>query len=365
MGLVGTLELLLEPIRLFLENNPTFHALATIILYFLAAFIVHYVLKNGVHHLLSKSKNKFADKIVTKVNNPVSFVIVLSGFFVALEKIFVENTAIISLVETLIILVITYAIMAIADTVIDFWGHNVTGKKGEEFHDEVLPLTKGTSRIIFGLIGFLFLLDSWGVEIVPLLASFGVAGAILGFAFQDSMKNIFGGIALIMDKDFHIGDVIKLDNGEMGEVIEITLRSTKIKNYDNEVIIVPNALLATSKFTNFAKPTQTIRLTIDVSVAYGSDPHKVEEVLLGALKNNNKILKYPKRLVRFEKLGAYSLDFKVLFFISDYHERFMMQDQVTKDIYDALYREGLHIPFPTRTLMDGKPLKYKPKKKAN
>ncbi len=362
MGIVETLSEWSTPVRDYVNSSPILATILIILLYLLIASLVHYVLKHWVRTFLKRTKSRVADKILSKIQNPLAFLIVLAGIFVGLERIIIGDALIVSVVESMIILVVTYVVVIIADIILDFWGHNFTNKKGEEFHDEVLPLTKGTTRLIFGIVGFLFLLDSWGVEIVPLLASLGIAGVVLGLALQDTMKNIFGGISLIVDKDFHIGDVIKLDDGQEGEVVEITLRSTKIRNYDNEVVIIPNALLSTTKFINYAKPTNTVRLVIDVALAYGTDPHKAEEVLLGALRNNPKILKYPKRVVRFEKMSDYSLNYKVMFFIADYHERFTIKDQVTKDIYDALYREKLQIPFPTRTIMEGESINYRPKK---
>lgn len=363
MSIVDTLFETLNPIRLIILNNPLLLMSAIIILSFFIAFFTLYIFKHYIKDILHKTKNKVSEKVLGKIQNPVVILIVLVGFQVALEKIIFEKILFFSLLESLIIVIITYVIMTISDTLLDVWGHNYTKKKGAEFDEEVLPLTKGTVKLIIGIVGLLFVLDSWGVQVGPLLLSLGVAGAILGLALKDTLSNIFGGISLIVDKDFHIGDVIELDNGEQGFVQQISLRSTRIKTYDNLVMIIPNSVLSTTKFKNFAKPSSTIRINVPVSVVYGTNPHIAEEVLHSALKDNPKILKYPKREIRFEAMGDYGIHYSVLFFISDYNERFEIKNQVSKDIYDALYKNNMAIPYPTRTIMTAKPKPYKPTRK--
>ena len=85
-----------------------------------------------------------------------------------------------------------------------------------------------------------------------MLASLGIAGLALSLALRDTLANVFGGIALIMDKNFKVGDTVKLESGESGKVLDIGLRSTKIRTWDNEVIIMPNGLLANAKTINYA-----------------------------------------------------------------------------------------------------------------
>jgi len=223
-------------------------------------------------------------------------------------------------------------------------------EKKSEFHDEMFPLMNSLIKILLVFVALIVILQLWGVKVGALLASLGVAGVILGFAFRDSLVNIFGGIALIGDDSFKKGDVIRLDSGEFGEVVEMGLRSTKIKTFDSEYLVIPNGLLATSKFVNLARPTKTLRLVIPINVAYGSDVGFVEEVILEAIKGRRDVLKFPKREVRFIKMSDFSLEFELIFFISNYKDMFEMKSEITKKVYDSLRKNNIEIPFPTRTI---------------
>ena len=219
-----------------------------------------------------------------------------------------------------------------------------------EYHAELIPLLKSLSRIVLYSIALIMSLQLWGVKIAGLVASLGVIGVVLGFAFQDSFKNIFGGLALTIDDSIRKGDVIKLDSGEIGEVMEINLRSTRIQTYDNDILIIPNSVLANSKFRNYAQPTPEIRIKIPIGVAYGSDVAKVKRVLLNTIKDREDILLLPSRDVRFVEMGDFALKFDFVFYISDYHNRLAMIDEITTASYNALQESNIEIPFPTRTV---------------
>jgi len=190
----------------------------------------------------------------------------------------------------------------------------------------------------------------WDVQVGPFLASLGLLGLAVSLALKDSLANVFGGISLILDKNFNVGDHVKLDQGEIGQVIDIGIRSTRIKTFDNEEIIMPNNLLSNMKIVNLARPDPTIRIALAIGVDYGSDPHKVKRVLLQTLQNINGIMHDPKPRVNFNKMADYYLEFKVYFYVPSFSEKLDTEDTVTTAIWYALKKEKINIPFPTRTI---------------
>ncbi|MCF7799333.1 mechanosensitive ion channel family protein [Candidatus Woesearchaeota archaeon] len=343
-------------------GNKYWHALAIFIIALLFAELLVLFFKKVVDKIVKKTKSKADNRIVMRIETPIIALIILVGFQFALRKIITSVDIFENIVNTIIILIITYIFTKIINILLEFWRKSRLEdiQAHDQFHEEMLPLMKSLTAILLTLVAIMVVLQMWGVQVGALLASVGVIGVILGFAFQDTMKNIFGGIALISDGSIHKHDVIRLETGEAGEVVEMTLRSTKIKTFDNDYLLIPNGMLTNSRFINYAQPTHTIRVVLPISVAYGSDVTQVKEVLLSVLKGRTDILKYPKREARFMKMGEYALEFDFLFYISDYKNKFTMIDQITTESYNALQAAGIEIPFPTRTIYEAKHKDPKP-----
>ncbi len=346
---------------IFIIGNKYWHALAIILLAIILSELLMLFFKKVVERIAKKTRTKEDNKIVMRIESPIIILVLLVGVELALRRMIDSVNFFGNLVNTAIVFVVTYIFARVIGVVLEYWRQNKTHDKARDsrFHEEVVPLMKSLSNILLALIATMVTLQLWGVQVGALLASVGVIGVILGFAFQDTMKNIFGGIALISDDSLRQHDVIKLETGEVGEIVEMSLRAVKIKTYDNDYVLVPNGILANSLFINYAQPTHTIRILVPISVAYGSDVAKVREVLLSVLRNRTDILKYPKREVRFMKMGDYALEFDFLFYINDYRNKFIMMDQITTLAYNALQDADIEIPFPTRTVYQSKQKKVR------
>jgi len=187
------------------------------------------------------------------------------------------------------------------------------------------------------------------------LAGLGIAGLAIGLALKDTLANILAGISIFADRYFKVGDVIKLESGETGKVIDLGLRSTKIRTFDNEVIIVPNSQIAGGRLINFAKPELKARISLEIGVEYGSDPDKVKKVILEVV---NKLAKKEKHIITkdtppgifFKDMGAFALKFALKVWVTDYRVRYGIKDKLNTGIYKALNKEKIGIPFPTRTV---------------
>jgi MscS family membrane protein len=130
----------------------------------------------------------------------------------------------------------------------------------------------------------------------------------VALAAKDTLANFFGGISIFVDRPYKIGDYIVLAGKERGEVMEIGIRSTRIKTRDDVMISIPNSIIANSQITNESAPIPSYRVRIPIGVAYGSDIDQVEKILLDiATANANVITDDPPR-VRFREFGDSSLN---------------------------------------------------------
>lgn len=151
---------------------------------------------------------------------------------------------------------------------------------------------------------------------------------------------------MILDKSVRTGDLVYLDSNAKGTVEKIGLRSTKIRTFDNELIIVPNNKLAESQIQNVALPEPKSRVVIPFSVAYGSNVEKVKKIVMTEIKSIKNIVKDPEPMVRFLEMGDSSLNFKAYFYVDSYENRFSSIDEANTKIYNALNKNKISIPFP-------------------
>jgi len=210
---------------------------------------------------------------------------------------------------------------------------------------DVVLFFKNLFRVIAIVASLLILLSIWKVNLTPLFASAGIAGIALALAAKDTLANLFGGISIFMDRTFKVGDYIVIDDVNRGEVKEIGIRSTRIKTRDDMMITIPNSIIANSKIINESAPVPSFRLRVPVSVAYGSNIDKVEEVLLAVAYNSPDLLKEPKPNVKLRSLGSSSLDFELLVWVVDPSRRGLELHFLLKAVYQAFHDHGIVIPF--------------------
>ena len=214
----------------------------------------------------------------------------------------------------------------------------------------MLPLLDNLVTIVLVAAGVFMLLNRWNVNITPLLASAGIVTAAFALAAKDTLANFFGGVSIFMDRPYRLGDFILLDTGERGEVVDIGVRSTRIKTRDDVLVTIPNAQMANATIVNETQPAPRYRCRTKVGVSYNSDPRQVEKVLLACIKEIPEILQFPNPRVRFRTFGDSSLDFELLAWVRDPQDRGRIVHNMNFRIFYAFQEAGIEIPFPQRVV---------------
>lgn len=308
--------------------------------------------------IAKKTKTELDDIIIGKIRWPVYYLFVIIG--VAISLIYLrlpENVELIikKILYSIIILFFAVLLIQIVLIFIARWVKVKVSKTRSALDDELLPLFENLIKIVVVVFAVMYILKVWGVEITPLLAGLGIAGLAVGLALQDTLGNVFSGISIIADRYFKVGDIITLETGETGKIMNIGLRSTKIKTWDEEVMIVPNSQLANKRIINYAKPGLRARISLDFGVVYGSNPDKVKKVVLDAVKKLAKkekhiLLKDPSPEIFFIEMADFSLKFSLKVYVDDYRKRYGIKDKLNTEVYAALRKAKISIPFPTRTI---------------
>jgi small-conductance mechanosensitive channel len=211
-------------------------------------------------------------------------------------------------------------------------------------------MLKNISRIILLFIGIIWALIIWKVNLTPLFASAGIVGIAIALAAKDTLANFFGGIALFTDAAYKVGDYIILETGERGEVVELGIRSTKLKTRDDVMITVPNSIMSTTKIINQSAPDVSFRIRIDVNVSYDSNLRTVEKALLQVAEANTALEKKPEPRVRVRNFGESAIHLQLLVWVEEPAQRGLQTHNLLKMIHIAFKDNEIEIPFPQRTV---------------
>lgn len=192
--------------------------------------------------------------------------------------------------------------------------------------------------ILFTVIGTVLLREQ-------LLTTSAVGAVVVGFALQDTLGNLFAGLAIQIDKPFSVGHWVAVGERE-GQVAEITWRATKLRTKAGQFLIVPNSVIAKEMVLNYSEPTVPTRVEVEVGASYSVPPNEVKRAISEALGNSPLVMRAPEPQVIIRAFGASSVDYTAQFWIEDYALDRTARDQVRSNIWYTFKRYNIEIPFP-------------------
>jgi small-conductance mechanosensitive channel len=204
-------------------------------------------------------------------------------------------------------------------------------------------------RYLVVFAGFLLALTITGVPWSQLALVAGGLGVGIGLGLQSLVANAVAGVVLAVERPIRVGDVVEAGT-MIGEVKNVGLRSSVIRTFDGAEVIVPNNELVSRQIVNWTLSDHVRRIEIPVSVAYGTDPRRVLELLLSVTRDRPEILKEPPPVALFRGFGDSSLNFVLRFHTGDFANWVQVASEATLLVNDALNAEGIEIPFPQRDI---------------
>jgi small-conductance mechanosensitive channel len=177
------------------------------------------------------------------------------------------------------------------------------------------------------------------------LTTTAVGAVVIGFALQDTLGNLFAGLAIQIEKPFRVGNWVNVA-GKDGMVTEITWRATKIRTKAGNLVIVPNSALARETITNYSEPNPHTRLEIEVGASYDSPPNEVKAAILSALEHEPLISHERPRDVLAVDFSAYAITYRVRVWTDDFAADDQIRDRIRSLIYYVFRRRGITIPYP-------------------
>lgn len=314
-----------------------------------ARFISAVVIK-----LTEKTKTKLDDYIVGVANRPLSFAFIVVGVWLAvlvlkLPPRFDEFMG--RVVSSLLAFAVFWAAYR-ASGVIASCIERFVKRTDSKIDDMILPLLKNSVKVIVVVIGITVIVDQWGYNIAGLLAGLGLGGLAFALAAQDTAANLFGGITVMLDKPFSIGDWIFTPQVE-GIVEQMGIRSTRIRTFAQALVTVPNSALINNPITNWSRMGKR-RITYKLRLTYDSPQDKLRqciEKIREMLKNHPGI--HPDTIfVYLENFGENAFEVFLYFFTNTivWKEYLEVQEDVNMKVLGIIEELGLSIAVPSRSI---------------
>ncbi len=203
-------------------------------------------------------------------------------------------------------------------------------------------LTRVSHLVVFALFGIMAL-QNLGVELLPLIAGLGVAGAGVALAMQGILGNVAAGLTIIFTQPFHVGDYISIADEE-GEVLDMSLFSTTLGHTDRSKVVIPNRKIVGEILHNYGKIRQ---LSLKVGVAYGTDIDHALRTIDEVLRANPRVLQDPAPVVGVERLAdsAVNVSINPWVAVPDYVDAC---NELNKAVLASFREQGVSIPYPQR-----------------
>ena len=312
------------------------------------------------------------DHLVSTAKRPMTAYIILLGVYLAIKIPLDLPNAIDTVVDR---------VFSVSAIVVGAYMINVVGTSGLEWLQEylastpaantsswALPLARRSLLLVVAVMAVMVSLDVLGINITPLIAGLGIGGLAVALAIQPTLSNLFAGTYVITEGVVNPGDYIDMEGGISGYVVDVNWRSTRLRTWGNNLVIIPNSRFAETVITNYSKPDEHVNVYLTCGVAYESDLSRVERV--GHEVMEEVLVEHPGAVLDYgayfgyENFGESNVDFWLFVQAKDRLASFEVRTELIKQLHARLAEEGITINYPVRTLhfpdgwnpQDGTPL---------
>lgn len=322
-----------------------------------------YILKILIK-ISSKTKTQLNTKIIEAFQEPIRAVFIVIGIYLAILFLgkgfsydFSGSILLNHVINSVLIILVAWGCLNLTEEHSLLY-EELSDKFNFKLDKIVFPFLSKILKITIVALATSVVLDEWGYNVNGFVAGLGIGGLAFAFAAKDALSNVFGGLIIILDKPFSIGDYIKTSNVE-GVVEDINFRSTKIRAIDKGLVTEPNSTLANATIINWTK-RDTRRLNFIIGVTYGTSKEQLRNCInkiKGMLIEDENIIK-EGILVNFDKFGASSLDIVINCFTdtADWSKYLNIKEEINFKIMDILEKEHVSMAFPSSSIYFETPL---------
>lgn len=307
---------------------------------------------NVLHPFTKKTKTDYDERILTALKGPLAFFFIVVGVRLFFALLFLETEFINKIINTMIaynvfwvIYEMSYALRGLV--------YSFTSKFNPELSYEMGNFILAFIRGIIVAIGLGSILEIWGINVSALVAGLGIGGLAFALAAKDTAANLFGSIALLLDKSIRIGEWIKIDDIE-GVVEDIGMRTTKIRSFQKSLITLPNQMIANSPIENFSR-RGIRRIKMTIGLTYDANSKQIEKIILdikNMLQNHEGIAQNETMLVNFTTFDDSSLGILIYTFsnTSNWGKYLSIKEDINLKIMKIVEGNSAAFAFPSQSV---------------
>lgn len=315
--------------------------------------VARWLLARIQRHITAKTASKIDDYLLDAVRRVLSISIVAWALW-RLAHIW-DLAGLANFIVALWIVALSVPLAELVAALLHVVEEEIVPRTETTLDDTALPLLNKFVRSLIIGGGAVIALSYMSIDIMPFIAGASVAGVAIGFAAKDTLSNLIAGVLLIVDRPFHVGDRIELwqaprDTATWGDVIEIGLRATKIRNPDNLIFVIPNNQIMQRDIVNYTASGDNIRLRIPIGIAYDADPAKAKQIIRTVALDTAGVIKSPEPQVIIRNFGESAVDLELRVWIADARQRRAIGDEITDRVKTAFDHAGVEIPYAKRDL---------------
>lgn len=323
-------------------------------LFWVLSRFLRYICLKWLPRIARITRTELDDRVVLRITPPIELLTITAGLYLAVRSLPLHDRAqlfLAGVVFIVIVLIFANIVFRVADEFLAWYANRVEERTGTKVGTQIFPLIRKIFTIFLVCAVLIVVLKHFGYDVLSLLTALGLGSLAIGLAAKDTLANMISGFTLMIDRPFRIGDRIQLASGKTGDVVDIGLRSTRIKTVDNTLLIIPNSELCNSTVLNMACPDMRSQGRISLGVAYCSDVENVKRIMLGIALENPEVLKDPSPEAFFLSFGDSSLNMVLVFWVRDYTKIIPVTDQLNLLLMTAFAKNDIQIPYPTRKVL--------------
>lgn len=318
----------------------------------IGAKIIFWILTKVISKLTKKTKGKLDDLLLDLLEEPIAFILGSVGVWKSIDWLGLSeiNQGRIDKIFFIILLGFTaWAISRTIEALIDNYLVPVVEKSESDLDDQLLPILRKALKVTVWIMAVIIGFNNAGYDVGAIVAGLGIGGLAFALAAQDSVKNLFGGFTIFIDKPFTVKDRIKI-SGFDGSVEEIGIRSTRIRTLDGRMVTIPNSKFSESAIENISsEPSRKIVLNLGLTYNTNSDGVKEAMELLKSIVNSKNGVD-EKVFVGFNAFNDSALNIVCVYYISPGADILGVQTEINLEILENFANAKLDFAFPTQTL---------------
>ena len=314
--------------------------------------VIFWFFKKVLRGFTKKSKAKLDDILIDMLEEPLVFAIVVAGFKLGVAQLTlpeVVDSALGNVFTFLITVNVTWLIARVLNSLLEEYVRPLIQKTESDLDDQLYPIVKKCMSVIVWSLGIIVGLNNVGYDVGALIAGLGIGGLALAMAAQDSVSNFFGGFTIFTDKPFTLGQRVRI-SGYDGTVVEIGVRSFRLRTLDGTIVTIPNSTVTDSVIENVTlEPAR--KITLNLGLVYETTPEQIEQAIQ-MLKNiaeaNSSVDDNYK--VAFTQYGDFALGILFVYYIKKEGDILQTQTDINLEILRQFNAAGLSFAFPSQTI---------------